>query len=500
MLLKSATVALYGLWCLSVSAIPFQPGDIRALLSQKANGWDKSTTISFPQSSRFVNSTSRWSTYDAPTYLAAISPASETDVAKAVKIASLHNIPFLATGGRHGYTTTLGELDGGLAIDLSQLKAYSIDKAAGQLTIGGATTLADFQNDLFAAGYMIQSGSISCPGYLGVTVGSGVGRLNGLFGLVADALVSARIVVADGRVVTASRTQNSDLFWGLRGAGANLGIVTSATYKAHKLVNQGQILNADFILPANQSKQYFDFLGSLSGKMPANLAVITLVVYDPVSKGAQIIANWVYIGTKDEGMKLMAPLLALESTVSNISVVPWNKLVGTAAFGADALICPKNQSHNTHWATLRKLSGPTFQTSFEKLDAYFRKYPSAHGTTINLETFPNQAMMAVADDDSAYPWRDALGHIQLGVMTDSNNAPNDPAATAGQSLALELRDTWAKNSGYPDLSVYINYARGDERLEQRYGARKLPRLAALKKKWDPSEVFRFNNALPTSYP
>lgn len=84
-------------------------------------------------------------------------------------------------------------------------------------------------------------------------------------------------------------------------------------------------------------------------------------------------------------------------------------------------------------------------------------------------------------------------------MTDSNNAPNDPAAIAGQSLALELRETWAKNSGYPDLSVYINYARGDEKLEQRYGARKLPRLAALKKKWDPSEVFRFNNALLTNY-
>lgn len=131
----------------------------------------------------------------------------------------------------------------------------------------------------------IESATISCPGYVGVTLGSGVNRFNGLFGLVADALVSARVVVADGRVVTASRTENSDLFWGLRGAGANLGVVTSATFQAHKLVNQGQILNADFILPANQSKQYFDFLGSLSGKMPANLAVDSLVVYDPVSKG-----------------------------------------------------------------------------------------------------------------------------------------------------------------------------------------------------------------------
>lgn len=83
--LKAAIVALTGLWCLSISASPFQPGDIRALLSQKANGWDKGTIISFPQSSTFVNITSRWSTYDPPTYLAAVSLATETDVAKVVR-------------------------------------------------------------------------------------------------------------------------------------------------------------------------------------------------------------------------------------------------------------------------------------------------------------------------------------------------------------------------------------------------------------------------------
>ena len=92
MLLKSATVALTGLWCLPVSAIPFHPGDIRTLLSQKANGWDNRTIISFPESSTFINSTSRWSTYDAPTYLAAVSPGTETDVAKVVRDKKSENI------------------------------------------------------------------------------------------------------------------------------------------------------------------------------------------------------------------------------------------------------------------------------------------------------------------------------------------------------------------------------------------------------------------------
>ena len=117
-----------------------------------------------------------------------------------------------------------------------------------------------------------------------MTIGSGVGRFQGVFGLVADALISARLVTADGRVVQVSKTENPELFWGIRGAGANLGVITSATYQAHKLLNQGQILNADLIFPANKSKDYFDVLQSFSGKMPAKLAVITLAVYDPVAQ------------------------------------------------------------------------------------------------------------------------------------------------------------------------------------------------------------------------
>ncbi|KAL8666834.1 MAG: hypothetical protein Q9202_001074 [Teloschistes flavicans] len=212
----------------------------------------------------------------------------------------------------------------------------------------------------------------------------------------------------------------------------------------------------------------------------------------------QIIGNWVYIGPKEEALRVMAPILALKP-VANMQVVPWNKLVSTAAGGVDTLLCQKNLSHNTYWANLRNLSASTFQATFEKMDSFFQKYPEVRGSSINLETFPNQAMAAVPDDASAYPWRDALGHIQIGVMTDSGNAAGDPAAEAGDGLARELRDSWAATSGYAELSVYVNYARGDEKLRQRYGSRKLPRLAGLKRKWDPRNVFAYNNALPTEY-
>ena len=118
-----------------------------------------------------------------------------------------------------------------------------------------------------------------------------------------------------------------------------------------------------------------------------------------------------YIGPKEEGLKVLAPVLALNPSASNIQTVPWNQLVTIAAGGADALICPKNESHNTYWTTLRNLSGSTFQESFDKLNTFYKTYPSGRATTINLETFPNQATLAVPDDSSAYPWRDALGHM-----------------------------------------------------------------------------------------
>jgi hypothetical protein len=280
-----------------------------------------------------------------------------------------------------------------------------------------------------------ESGSGSCPGFVGLTVGSGVGRFTGLFGLVADALLSARVVTADGRVVQVSEKQNPDLFWGMRGAGANLGIVTSATYKAHKLVNQGQIMNADLIFPANMSREYFDVLGSFSGKMPANLAVVTVIYYDKAAQAVsrspvtltwfatwfssgltttlktQILANWVYIGPKEEGLRVIAPVMALNPTVANIQVVPWSKLIATVGGGFDTGLCQKNLSRNFYSVNLRNLSASTYQATFDKMAKFFETYPNARGTAIDLETFPSQAMAAVPDDATAYPWRDALGYM-----------------------------------------------------------------------------------------
>jgi FAD/FMN-containing dehydrogenase len=118
---------------------------------------------------------------------------------------------------------------------------------------------------------------------VGVTLGGGIGRYQGLDGLLADALLSASLVTANGELITVSEDSYPDLFWAIRGAGQNFGIITSATYRLSPLTNSGMVFNADIILPAASNASYFDALQALQDNMPAELATITILTYNAAS-------------------------------------------------------------------------------------------------------------------------------------------------------------------------------------------------------------------------
>lgn len=199
-----------------------------------------------------------------------------------MKLAVQHNIPFLATGRRHGYTTTLGELQEGLAIDLSQLNSFEADTEANTITVGGASGAGEFQDELYAAGLLVPHGSCACPGYVGLSVGGGVGRYMGSLGLVSDRLLSASVVTSTGDIVTISESENTDLFWGMRGAGANFGIITSATYQAAKTSDHsdGYVLNCDLHFFSNATAAYFAYLDSVDATLPGNVGGVHITLYN----------------------------------------------------------------------------------------------------------------------------------------------------------------------------------------------------------------------------
>lgn len=119
---------------------------------------------------------------------------------------------------------------------------------------------------------------------IGVTLGAGVGPLQGLHGLVLDALKSVHLVTASGELITVSSTENADLFWALRGAGANFGIITSANYTIHDATNNGQLINADFIYPAAANRSLFTLLASFDDYIPPELALGIEMLYNHTSQ------------------------------------------------------------------------------------------------------------------------------------------------------------------------------------------------------------------------
>ncbi|KAF5602432.1 uncharacterized protein FSUBG_7739 [Fusarium subglutinans] len=470
--------------------------NLRHLLTNEYHGWSSNTSINFAGSSDFFASTERWTTFSAPSYATVISPGTEGDVAKIIKLATMHNIPFLATGARHGYTTTLGKLQNGLAIDLSHFKEFQLDADAKTLTVGPGVTVGEIFDPLFNAGFDIQTGSAPCPSFIGVTLGGGVGRFQGAYGLLSDALISVRLIIANGEVLEVSRTSHSDLFWAIRGAGANFGVVTSATYSVHPLKNNGDMFVAEFIVPPRRRSEYFRIMESMS-PLPAELSSLLLNSFNTTINQTQLYSHWAYKGTETVARKHLSPILKMNLTATQMRVLPWNRLVENTFAGAAVTVCQPNTNRNLYTLSMRNYSASTWEAVSSKLATFYARYPQARSSSLLYEFFPNQAMAAIPLDESAFPRRDTTAYINL-ILTSSthDNEIDDVLARFGEDIRRDV----AATSGYSEITTFVNYAHGDETLEQIYGKGKLARLAALKRIWDPNEVFSFNNGLPTRYP
>lgn len=269
-------------------------------------------------------------------------------------------------------------------------------------------------------------GSCACPGMVGATIGGGVSRWQGINGLIIDNLLSVRLVTAEGNLIDVSETSNPDLWWAVRGAAANFGIITSATYKLTPAVNNGQVLTADFVLPASSNASYFSLLETFENNMPAELSTISIILYNTtagevspyfpnylvsaLTRGqAQILVNWVYIGPEDEGRKLIAPVQNLNPVTEAISVVSYSNLINVALFGLGNSICA-DVFLKGYAVNYRNLSASTYETIFHKLSDFYIEYPDGRGSSLEMEVFAPEAVELVAPDATAYPWRDTKGY------------------------------------------------------------------------------------------
>ncbi|KAE8146566.1 hypothetical protein BDV25DRAFT_169796 [Aspergillus avenaceus] len=438
--------------------------------------------------------TPRWTDYKKPSYIGAVKPGNEWDIQKIVEIAVQNDIPFFTTGGGHGISDYSSF--NGLSIDLRNFRTVDLDVEHNLLTIGGSTKIDQLLDLLWDNGKELPLGSCECVGVVGATLGGGISSLQGVRGLMLDALQSVRVVTATGALVTASRTENPDLFWALRGAGSNYGIVTSATYKVYDLTNNGEAMNADFVFPPSANKTFFEIMQSFDNNMPKELGITGVAFFNRSSNEPVIAVNAIYYGPQSEGEPYMKAFKDLNPTMSNISTVTSRQLMDAAFFsffGGNNGACVPNQHINIYTVGLSQIHVPTFESFFADIDEFWRAYPDYQGRLL-LQRYANNAVTAVPDEESAYAHRAIKTYMNIeGFYTDPN------IDDAVNRFVTPARDRFAKTSGFEDFSVYSNYARGDEGAEAWYGARKLSKLAQLKRKWDSKGLFSVHNPVPENY-
>lgn len=323
-----------------------------------------------------------------------------------------------------------------------------------------------------------------------------MGRLSGLHGLVLDSILSVRLMLPNTTIVTASKDKNAELFWAIRGAGFNFGYVLDATFRIYDQVPNGLHLNADFKFPISQVQSYYERLAELSESLPKELSVLTLFNYDTDLNQTIITTNAVYAGPEAQGRAAVQVFLDQNPLVSNITDVPWNKLIDTVGFGFTGPAICKRGKRRSQWVVgVEKIDVDTYTQAASIFQDMITRYPATVDSSIDVQLLPTQGILAVPDDETAYPWRKLIAHVILEfTYTD---AELDGVV---DGYARRLRDVFVKTAGTDGLNAYVSYSHGDERLEEIYGERKLKRLVRVKREVDPRGLFDAYHPLPTAYP
>jgi hypothetical protein len=408
--------------------------------------------------------------------LAVLRCADAADVVRGITFAREHHLPLSVRAGGHSVAGN-AVIDGALMLDLTAMKALRLDPASETVRAEPGLTLAEFDAATQASGLATTLGVVSMTGIAGLTLGGGLGWLNGRYGLACDNLISAEVATADGRVLTANARENEDLFWGIRGGGGNFGVVTSLEYQLHPV---GLVLAGGLSYPLSAAPRVLRFYDEFVKAAPDDLSTAASLALSPAGEPTVSIAVC-YCGPLDEGEQVLRPLRTFEPTAADgIQPTPYTAL----QTGSDPGF-PAGQLHYWKSGYLRDLTDAAIET----LLRFVPSMPSA-ASGIGLQQMHGVASR-VPPSATAFPHRaEQYDFLILSQWPDA----------AGSQRNIE----WTKalfEAMQPHLedAVYVNNL-GDEgpsRVRAAYGEN-YPRLAAVKRAYDPDNLFRANQNIDPS--
>jgi len=396
------------------------------------------------------------------------------DIADAVKMARDRKLEVAVRGGGHNVAGR-ATIDGGLMIDLSLMKGIHVDPKTRTARAQGGLTWNEFNRETQLHGLATTGGVVSTTGIAGLTLGGGLGWLMGKHALALDSLLSVDLVLADGRILTASKDDNADLFWALRGGGGNFGVATSFEYRLHPI---GPIVTGGLIAyPFSAAWDVLRFFRDVTASLPDEFTVFGGLIHAPDGSGMKLVALVVcHCGPLGAGETAAQPIKKFGTPAMDvIGPMPYSQVNAMldAAYPRGAL---------NYWKSnfLSSLSDEALRTMID----CFAKCPTTMGQLL-LEHF-HGAVTRVGVTDTAFPHR-APGY-NLIVLSEWMDPKDNNACTAW------ARDSYTAMQPFMGSGRYVNYLGDDEPgdpVAAAYGPNHR-RLQQLKAKYDPQNFFHMN--------
>jgi FAD/FMN-containing dehydrogenase len=393
------------------------------------------------------------------------------DVITAVNFGRSNHLLTAIRGGGHNVGGR-ALCDDGLVIDLSRMRSVFVQEATGRVRVQGGATLGDLDRETHVFGLAVPCGIVPKTGIGGLTLGGGVGWLVRKYGMSIDNLLSSQVVTADGRVLTASASENDDLFWALRGGGGNFGVVTSFEFQAHAV---STILGGLLLYPREMAMDVIRHFRDYMVAAPDELTAYAALLHGP--DGSPLVGVIpCYCGNVADGERVLQPLRRFGSpVVDGIQAMPFPAM--------QSLLGPSfpDGNHNYWKSTLqRELSDDAISAIVEHANRL--RSPLSF---VVLEYYGGAAGR-VSSEATAFPHRNLPWDILFIAQW------TDPAQT-------NLHRDWAR-SGEEVLRPFSENAHllsaldvePEDVIKTAFGPN-LPRLAAIKKKYDPANFFRVNH-------
>jgi hypothetical protein len=447
--------------------ITLKGADIRALAKQMRGsmliageeGYDKARQVLNPS-------------FDKHPALVA-QPANPQDVQAAVRFARAHGLLVAVKCGGHS-ASGQSSCDRGLQIDLSNLRGVRVDAAAKRAHVLGGTLLGQVDHECLAQGLVTPLGTVSHTGVGGLTTGGGFGRLARRFGMAIDNLESVDVVTGNGDLLHASATENPDLFWGVRGGGGNYGIVTSFEFRLHPM--QREVIAGFANFPLDRAREVLGMFAEYATTAPDDLYLDPALVVPPGGRPGYVGVEVCYSGPAKDAERVLAPLRNLGT--------PARDTIKTMAY-LDAQRANDTGDNRTLGTYLK--------------GGFIAKFPEELGTAIvhGLPADPNRltvlffqhcggAAGRVAENATAFAQRDSIANMM--VVTGWNMGAAEPAPH------IEAARKYWKTLEPFTRGFYVNDLPREvtsKDINANYRGN-FPRMVAVKKKYDPTNLFRLN--------